>query len=98
MPAAAARPVGGSGFRVRGRAGRVRLGRVVEQGGLVGPRALGLGAVEPAEELVEPVPHAAEFAVPVLQEREQLPDHRLEGVGVVGQCDVGGGGVRPHAP
>ena len=79
----------------------------VEEIRLIGPEGLGLRAVEPTQELIESLLHAAQFSLTTVQQGEQFANHSLERLGIVGQRGligkcvevrrVGSGGVRAHA-
>lgn len=61
---------------------------MIEEVGLIGSEAFGLGTIEPTQELVEPMLDAAQGAVLVVQGREQFADHPLERLGIVRESRV----------
>ena len=74
----------------------------LEERRLIGSEVLAFGTVEPTQELIEPLLHAAQFLIAIVQHREQFADHPLERLGVVRKCGVLGkrvrrGGIRAHA-
>jgi hypothetical protein len=69
---------------------------------LVGAEVFAFGTVEPTQELIELLPHAAQFLIAVVQHRQQFADHPLERLRIVRQRGLvenyfRGGGIRAHA-
>jgi hypothetical protein len=77
----------------------------VEETRLIGSEQFGLGTVEPTQQLIESLLHAAQRLFSIVEQGEQFADHSLERLGIVGQrslvrkCidrDRVGSGVRAH--